>query len=495
MEQLTSFLLWCSGTDKTLIYHPDCPKFERTKQAGLGALVLIPSVLSFISMSYAISTFVNQPFYYISLGFIWACIVFVIDRYIVSTFRKKKPIDEESKIFFLEKITNNIISSDFLTFTFWVRIIFAVFLGIIIAHPLVMRYFDDSIQEKLHKINSAKIDTIKIQFENKISKLEKDSIRLVDELKKYQTKIDNQQQLLADEIRGEYKGKYSDSSGIHLAITGVRGYGPAAKKDEEILNALINEKLILEKKHSEIFKKINNEIKQLRAKSDTSIIDLKNKLSNDYLARELAFSQLLKEEEAQGSSIVWWTQWLIILFFVFVDILPVTFKVFTKFGKYDELVHHYSLLDDTILYAEYKELDEDSLRNSVKLKALKGYYKIIEKEIDFLNAEIKNPKLEIEELKDKFEELLDKLSHKRGSLKIFLQKLKKHCLDWLSKKLFVPNSLWGVSVGGGFFILMLLVEGQKMLSLWDAIIDWITIPILAIFFAISLVAIFLNKKF
>jgi Domain of unknown function (DUF4407) len=46
------FFIWCAGSDKTLL--SQCTTSERTKHIGFGSLVLIPAILGFISMTYAL---------------------------------------------------------------------------------------------------------------------------------------------------------------------------------------------------------------------------------------------------------------------------------------------------------------------------------------------------------------------------------------------------------------------------------------------------------
>src|SRR6185437_7663220 len=120
---------------------------EHIKHAGFGALVLVPATLGLFSMTYAISTFVNNPYLYILAGIVWACIVFIFDRFIISTFRKKDSIEK-----------------DITSLTFLSRVVFAAFVGIAVAHPLVLLYFHESIEVNMDEVAHAKTDSIENAF-------------------------------------------------------------------------------------------------------------------------------------------------------------------------------------------------------------------------------------------------------------------------------------------------------------------------------------------
>ena len=84
------FLILCAGSDEDILKR--CPRSEHIKHAGFGALVLVPATLGLFSMTYAISTFVKSPYLYILAGLTWAVIVFIFDRFIISSFRKKSSV-------------------------------------------------------------------------------------------------------------------------------------------------------------------------------------------------------------------------------------------------------------------------------------------------------------------------------------------------------------------------------------------------------------------
>jgi hypothetical protein len=321
------FFIWCAGSDKELL--SKCSNAERNKHIGYGTLVLVPALLAFISMSYALSTIGgigNKPILYYLGGFLWSLIIFSFDRFIVSTHRRKKSNQEE---------LNNP--------SFYLRFVFAFILGIVISHPLVMLYFDGSISDKIEANVVLEKKEIQKYFDIRIENVEGqiayiDSIQLLKERER-----DMQATVVAKEIDGEV---IKNASG-ELSTTGLYGKGPAAENKIKHLKQL---QIDLDnfKKESLVLKATHlKEISLLKEEQKTKIEAFT--VSSDYLRRELALSQLKEESDIVGI-----TQWFLICLFILIDVLPVIFKTFAPFGLYDRI-----LLDDSELV---KELDNSSRR-------------------------------------------------------------------------------------------------------------------------------------
>jgi hypothetical protein len=308
---MKNFFLWCAGSDKKTLRH--CPNSEDIKHRGIGALVLVPAVLALFSMSYALSTvslLQNKPVVYWGGGLIWALIIFAFDRYIVSSHRKRPSHKEELK--------NPI---------FYLRFVFAMVLGIVISHPIVMMYFDGSIDDQIKEnvvVEKSKIDSLynsKILWEEaKIASV--DSNYLAKE-----TKRDKQALLVAKEIDGDVFEDLQDGK----LTTGYAGKGPAAENKIKHLQKLDSELNGLKQEGNQQKTLFQNNIAQLQIARDSTIQTYA--VSFDYLQRELALQQLKKE-----NSIVGMTQFMLMLLLILVDMLPVIFKTFSPFGLYDKIL-------------------------------------------------------------------------------------------------------------------------------------------------------------
>ncbi len=322
---LYRFLILCAGSDEDILKR--CPRSEHIKHAGFGALVLVPATLGLFSMTYAISTFTDNPYLYVLAGITWALIVLIFDRFIISSFRKKGSVIK-----------------DVTSITFLSRLIFSAFVGIAVAHPLVLLYFHESINVNMDEIAHAKVDSIENVFHLQKNSLQLETDTIDKNLKGLSDTIHLQEGILHDEIKGVVRG--DDRT------TGKSGEGPTFKYDTAYLNRLYND-LAATKKSNET-KKTENTI--AIAKIDSSRLSKINQLtfSRDYLEREKALSRL-----TDSNPIIYITTLFLIFFFILVDILPVTWKGLTSKGPYDEYLNEIELkirndVQENILDSETK---------------------------------------------------------------------------------------------------------------------------------------------
>jgi Domain of unknown function (DUF4407) len=306
-----NFFIWCSGADKTVL--EKCDDAVRIKHIGLGTLVLIPAVLGFISMSYALSTIdkiSGSPVFYIAGGLVWGLIVFAFDRFIVSTHRKQqRNVDEFKNI------------------TFYLRLCFAVILGIVVSHPFVLLYFDGSITEK---IISDRDNLVKVEERNYQQSFDTLNVRLNDIV---QTKRCNEQLLTAEQSGNKLILPCGSSSGI----PNINGNFPRTKEIKKIIEELDGE-ILAERNRINVR---NDELAKLKNSSQQNIV--KN-TSFDYLKREIALQEIKKKNKIIGL-----TELLLMLAFMLVDVLPLIFKTFSPFSMYDKV-----MVNDAALL---KELD------------------------------------------------------------------------------------------------------------------------------------------
>ena len=256
---LYRFLILCAGSDEDILNR--CPRSEHIKHAGFGALVLVPATLGLFSMTYAISTFVKNPYLYILAGIVWAGIVFIFDRFIISTFRKKGSV-----------------LKDISSLTFLSRVVFSAFVGIAVAHPLVLLYFHESIEVNMDEVAHAKVDSVEnvYQLQRKSLQLQTDTIGR--NLIAISDTIHTQEGILHDEIKGVVRG--DDRT------TGRAGEGPTFKYDTAYLNRLYYD-LAQTKQQNEAKKTENNiAITKLDSAKQSKINRLT--FSRDYLERENA---------------------------------------------------------------------------------------------------------------------------------------------------------------------------------------------------------------
>lgn len=201
MESLNShsktkeFLWFCAGSVRYIVRQ--CPT-DHEKIATIGLTVLFTCFLAFISGSYALWTvFENLPIALI-FGLVWGLMIFTLDRFIVSSIRKRK-----------SKSAELIIASP--------RILVAVLIAMIIAVPLELRLFEPEINlylqqdlvrqknkaiENAKEIYSAKKETLEtelVQIKNEIAKMQQSSERFIKS--NVASRLISQETHLLDDIR------------------------------------------------------------------------------------------------------------------------------------------------------------------------------------------------------------------------------------------------------------------------------------------------------
>ena len=90
---LKQFFIICSGSDTDIL--EQCSKGEQNKYAGIGATVFFTAVMAFIAGSYALYTVFDNLYSAIFFGLIWGLLIFNLDRFIVSTIKKRNSVMDE----------------------------------------------------------------------------------------------------------------------------------------------------------------------------------------------------------------------------------------------------------------------------------------------------------------------------------------------------------------------------------------------------------------
>ncbi len=320
-NRMAQFFLWCSGTDFWVLER--VPNSESIKQAGYGTLVLVPAVLALFAMSYALSTLTTHPAIYLGGGLVWSVIVFCFDRFIVSTFRKSK------------STLNDITSTVFLS-----RLVFAAFVGVLIAHPLVMLYFNDSIEERLAADGRGKVAQIEAGYTAKQQKLEGRVLALKTEIRERERERNGFQAQLVDEIDGVVSGR----------TTGIPGRGASAEEKKLQLLVAQTELAAARDRNLAEISALEGQIGEIRIESALDRAGFVQ--PTDYLARAGALEALAFESPHVNS-----VRWFLIVFFVFVDTLPILFKGFTPRGPYDDQVQLAEFKSERSTQAERDSLD------------------------------------------------------------------------------------------------------------------------------------------
>ncbi len=290
-------LIWMSGAD-TLVLEK-CSVGEKKRMAGIGALIFIPALTGLISMSYAISMFFSDKiFLCVSIGFIWSLIILSIDRYLVSTFKK------------LDSMQKEILSGRFI-----LRFIFSIGIGIMVSHPLVIFIFRDTINNELKKTKEKAIDNFNQEFE--IHKKNEEN-KIEEKTKTINTLKNN----IIAEAKGDSVTEITTNRKIKPTIA---GQGRDWRTDTSLLHQEMAERDRLQIK-------VDSSIVLYDSKRKRDTSEFISSIKNEYIIRVNTLNQI---ENRNGNEHIKTARKFLLMFFIFLDILPLLFKVFSDKKEYD----------------------------------------------------------------------------------------------------------------------------------------------------------------
>ncbi|MNS01754.1 hypothetical protein D3C86_1066470 [compost metagenome] len=319
---LKQFFILCSGADKNLL--EGCSEGEQTKFVGIGATVFFTAVMAFIASAYALFTVFDDVYPAILFGIVWSLLIFNLDRFIVSTIRKRDSFWGE----FLQATP---------------RIILAIIIAIVISKPLEIKIFEKEINTVLLKEKNAMALNNKKEVANYFkSDLDKNKAEIAS-LKSEITKKEK-------EVNTLYETYISEAEGT--AGTKKLGKGPVFK--EKIA------KHDLSKKELDTLQKNNlAKIAALEKTSKTLQTDLDKKVTDTQPIIE-GFDGLMARINALNE-LPWLPSFFIMLLFLAIETSPIIAKLLSPKGEYD-----YKLEDlETALKAT---LEQDKYQRSLLVK-------------------------------------------------------------------------------------------------------------------------------
>jgi len=293
---LKQFFILCSGADKKLL--DGCSDGEQTKFVGIGATVFFTAVMAFIASAYALFTVFDNVIPALLFGFVWSLLIFNLDRFIVSTIRKRDSF-----------------ASEFLQAT--PRIILAFIIAIVISKPLEIKIFEKEINTVLLKEKNAMALNNKKEVANYFkTDLDKNK----NDIKNLKTEIVNKEK----EVSTLYQSYIQEAEGT--AGTKLMGKGPIFK-----------EKLAqhdLAKKELDTIRKNNlAKIAVLERGGKTLQTDLDKKVTETQPVID-NFDGLMARINALNK-LPWLPSFFIMLLFLAIETSPIIAKLLSPRGEYD----------------------------------------------------------------------------------------------------------------------------------------------------------------
>jgi hypothetical protein len=286
-DRFRRFGIWCSGASTEAL--SQCPT-AWNQFAINGYVILMTAALSFVSGSYFLSFVFPEQDWIIPVifGAMWAFLIFTLDRSIIVSIKK-------TDIFWQEFRQGSI------------RIVLAIFIGIVIATPIELKLFENEIVAKVEENRKKWEENIIEQNNANLEKQLEPKRKGLAELEKIKKEYDdaNRERIL------EAEGK----SG-----TGRVGKGPVynEKNDRyiEIKTRWDNVQQEYNSLQAEIGRLTNQQTSSSNSSEETNIDGVE--------ARVKALYQL------SG------LHWFVTLLFIIIECLPVITKLMSKRGTYDE---------------------------------------------------------------------------------------------------------------------------------------------------------------
>ncbi len=293
---LQRFFIFCSGADTDIL--KTCSNGEQNKYAGIGATVFFTAVMAFIASGYALFTVFDNIYTAIFFGLIWGLLIFNLDRYIVSTIKKRDNIKSE-------------------IFQATPRILLAIIIAVVISKPLEMKIFEKEINQVL------------LEEKNSMTLNNKEQLAL-----QYTPKIESLNQDIAN-LKGEIATKEAETNALYdtyiseaegTAGTGLLGKGPVYKEKREKHDAALAELNSLKETNAAKIAGIEAQIAALETDYNTAVTNSQPIIDG--------FDGLMARINALGK-LPWFPSFFIFLLFLAIETAPIIAKLLAPKGEYD----------------------------------------------------------------------------------------------------------------------------------------------------------------
>ena len=293
---LKQFFILCSGVDRDIL--KDCSEGEQTKYVGIGATVFFTAVMAFLASAYALFTVFDSIYPALIFGFVWSLLIFNLDRFIVSTIKKRDRFLDE----FLQATP---------------RIALAVIIAIVISKPLEIKIFEKEINTVLLKekneMELANKKQVGNYFKSDLDKNKAEIAALKADIVKKEKEVNDLYSTYITEAEG---------------TTGTKklGKGPVYKEKREKHDASLKEFETLKTTNEAKIAEKEKAGKQLQA-------DLDKKVSQTQPIIE-GFDGLMARINALNK-LPWLPSFFIMLLFLAIETSPIIAKLLAPKGEFD----------------------------------------------------------------------------------------------------------------------------------------------------------------
>ncbi|MEP7322077.1 MAG: DUF4407 domain-containing protein [Saprospiraceae bacterium] len=303
MNSIEQFFLMCSGANPSILKKSPT---DINKYIGIGATIFFTGLLAMISASYAIFTVFDHWLAALCFGLVWGLMIFNLDRYIVSSMKRRGSV-----------------AVDF--FTAVPRLILAVIISIVISKPLELKIFEKeinaelvSMEQEVYKTQESKVQD---RYQAQVQALQSDLVSLKNEIQQKQIKRDDLTMVAQQEADGTGGSKQKNLGPIYKTKK-----QDAVHADEE-LSALITQ-------YQPIIKDKESQINSIQEKMHQDINGLNKTALGGFASRIDALSRLSEKSRA-----IWIASLFIMLLFIAIETAPIFVKLISARSPYDFVLH------------------------------------------------------------------------------------------------------------------------------------------------------------
>lgn len=302
-----------------ILERPEC-KTELARYAMMGAFVILTASFAALSGGFALYTGFKKLLLAIPVGLLWGVFIFTLDRFIVSSIRKRQ-VDEDSSLGHKAWVKSGEILTAF------PRLVLAAFIAVTVAVPLEMKYFEPEILTQIDETNTEAAKRTATEAPQTIPELAEVQKEL-DDIAAQEKKLRERRDSLTDDVK--YEGLGVKGPGF----TGVAGAGPIFKQRLKDAKQAEDDLANYQTKNQERVQYLTGRLNTLRLELAKKIAG-KNQLRENgdgFLARFKALTELAKDGPIRNVTL------FLVILLTLIETTPVLIKLFARRGPYDDLL-------------------------------------------------------------------------------------------------------------------------------------------------------------
>lgn len=371
---LRDFFLFCSGANDSILKRTPT---EINKYTGIGATIFFTGIFASIAAGYALFTVFNSYVIAVLFAVVWGLMIFNLDRYIVSTIKKKGH-------FFLD------------VWTTLPRIGLAVLIAIVISKPLELKIFETEINAELISMEQERFKEHEDLLKDRYAQ---DIIVLKSEIKEVKADLDLKRKQVF-ELQAAALAEADGTGGSMKRNLGPIYKAKKAEADKAEADFSNNQELILHELDTK-----QNMLIDLEAKQKEDLASLDQSKLTGFASRLSALDRL-----SQKNRMIYMASIFIMLLFIAIETAPIFVKLITSRSPYDYVLDKH----------EYKFQKNNELINTLLKNEVESQLNFDQKTRSFKTEILVNAEKEIS--KAAIEEQLDHIKKKSNLWKTLLKK-------------------------------------------------------------------------